>query len=102
MQQLSKMKYKLNELTRRAEALDERVKKWESKLTHVMEQYEAAQVKEDSLEIESYEREIKSLLKVADKEKAEMLEIEDEINKAAAEEAFKGNFSLNLKRKKDG
>ena len=102
MQQLSKMKYKLNELTRRAEALDERVKKWESKLTHVMEQYEAAQVKEDSLEIESYEEEIKRLLKVADKEKAEMLQIEDEINKAAAEEAFKGNFSLNLKRKKDG
>ena len=96
------MKYKMNELSRRAEALDERVKKWESKLTHVMEQYEAAQEREDSSMAEGFEKEIKRLLKVADKEKAEMLEIEDEVNKAAAEEAFKGNFSLNLKRKKDG
>tara|TARA_Y100001972_G_scaffold125412_1_gene176560 strand:- start:775 stop:1065 length:291 start_codon:yes stop_codon:yes gene_type:complete len=96
------MKDKIKELESRANAVEESVVWWESKLSKTLDEYESATEKDDKEKMDELTLEIKTLLRRAEMEKMEMAKIESEINQACAEAAFNGNFSNSPRKKSDG
>jgi hypothetical protein len=96
------MNKELLSLELRAKAVEESVNWWETKLSEVLDSYESAKELGDEKKVSEIELEIKSLLRRAKIEKIEMAKIESDINQACAEAAFKGEFSPDAKRRKNG
>ena len=92
----------LTDLESRAKSIEDSICWWEEQLDKALLDYEEALEGEDELALSKCEDNLKALLRRAELEKVEMAKIESRLNESCAEAAFKGNFSVFSKRKKNG
>lgn len=97
------MKHSLKkEIESRTKAVEDSITWWEEKLEKAIVGYEEALDSGDEQSLEKYQLEIKNLLRRAELEKIELAKIESKINESCAEEAFKGRYSMNSRKNKNG
>ena len=97
------MKHSLkNEIELRTKAVEESILWWEEKLEKAISEYEEAVESGDEQFLKKCQTEIKNLLRRAELEKIEMAKIESKINESCADAAFKGRYSVNSRKNKNG
>jgi len=97
------MKHSLRkEIELRVKTVEESILWWQEKLEKAVTEYEEALESGDEESLEECQVEIKNLLRRAELEKIELAKIESKINEACADAAFRGRYSVNARRNKNG